>query len=165
MTLPGPKTYSEDVVRALRLSAGEFDWERGDDEAVVGARVAGAIEDARARTLQIVGAGNYSSTDEVTAAAIALAERKLACAVMLRQRLIVLCSRPEEAPPPELVDLGALRGEIEALQREWAELLGPYATEDGGQAGTAFSWGASGVDETPDDYHRGDYRETDHGLL
>lgn len=165
MTLPGPKTYSEDVVRTLRLGAREFDWDRGDDEAVVGARVAGAIEDARVRTLQVVGLANYSSTEEVTSAAIALAERKLTCAIMLRQRLIVLCSRPEEAPPPELVDLGALRGEIETLQREWAELLGPYATEDGGKAGTGFSWGASGVDETPEDHHRGEYRETDHGLL
>lgn len=165
MAMPRAKAYGEDVIRALRLTAKEFDWERGDDEAVVGARVAGAIEDAQVRTLQVIGLASYCSTDEVVSAAIALAERKLACAIMLRQRLVVLCSRPEEAPPAELVDLGALRGEIEALERDWAELLAPYAVDDGAKAGTGFSWGASGVDETQPDHLRGDYRQTDHGVL
>lgn len=148
MPVPRPKASSDDVIRELRLTAQEFDWERRDDESLAAARVAGAIRDAQTRTLQVVGITTYTLTDEVTDQAIALAERKLAGSLMLRQRLVILASRPEEAPPAELIDLNALQDEVTRLEREWAQILAPYAQGDQDRPGTGLAWGATGIDET-----------------
>jgi len=152
MPVPRPKASSDDVIRELRLTAQEFDWERRDDETLAAARVAGAIRDSQTRTLQVVGITTYTLTDEVTDQAIGLAERKLASSLMLRQRLVILASRPEEAPPAELIDLDALQDEVIRLEREWAQILAPYAQSDQDRPGTGLAWGATGIDETKAGY-------------
>jgi hypothetical protein len=161
MALPAAKATFEDVQDRLRLGQQEFDWEDRDNTGMLRRRVAEAILDAQIKTLQSVGTGNYSSTDDMTAAAIRRAEIALTCSVMLRQRLVILSSRPEEAPPEEYIDLTALQAEISRLERDWREMTSLYATQDLDNTGSGFAMGSVGVDETAQD----DYDATDYGLL
>jgi hypothetical protein len=154
------KALDYEVQNELRLSAEEFDWERGTGGDLA-ARLDVAIARASRKTKLAVGAGNYASTDADVSGCLKDAEHSLACAFMLRQRLTILSSRPEEAPPPEYVDLSALQEEIERYERDWSEMVGPYRTEDMDKAGAGFAFGSVAVDETASD----DYEAVDYGTL
>lgn len=161
MALPAAKATFEDVQDRLRLSQQEFDWEDRDNTGMLRRRVAEAIGEAQIKTLQSVGTGNYASTDDVTAAALRRGEIALTCSILLRQRLVILSSRPEEAPPEEYIDLTALQEEIRRLERDWREMINLYATQDPDNTGSGFAMGSVGVDETETD----DYGNTDFGTL
>lgn len=162
MALPAAKVKSDTVIDRLRLTQGEFDWDNRGASGDLSGRVDLGIAKAQIRILQRIGTATYASVDAVTAAAIAQAEEDLACHNMLRERYLMLSSRPEEAPPPEYIDLDALRAEIQALDEEWQELLAPYLlAEDFDKPGTGFSFKSRGVDETEADVDESDYDEMD----
>lgn len=154
-----PKATSERVIRELDLTPAEFRWS-ANDSLLLEQMVSKAISNAAIRTRTRVGATNYASTDATTVEDLTEGEHALACANMLRRRLVILTSRPEEAPPPEYIDEGSIREEIDRFERDWAEITATYATSDGDKAGTGFSFGAGGIDETEvDDYSDMDYGE------
>lgn len=155
-----PKATSARVIRELDLTPTEFRWSEGDS-LLLNAMVTSAIKNAAIRTRQRVGATHYASTDATYVEDLTEAEHALACANMLRRRVVILSSRPEEAPPEEYIDLDVLQAEIERFEREWNETTAPYATQDGDRPGTGFSFTAAGVDETEED----DYDDWDYGDL
>lgn len=123
-------------------------------------RVRRQISKAAVKTAQRVGSTNYAVTTGTQGDALAMGEHSLSCANMLRQRLVILSSRPEEAPPPEYIDLQSLAAEIERYERDWAELIEPYVTQETDRKG-GFSFGSVGVDETEED----DYDDIDYGNI
>ena len=165
MALPTPKATADDVTRELGLSAKEFDWDNRDDDGVLAVRLRQALNRARTMTYQAVGAGNYASTEATMSEVLAEAETLLACSFMLTQRLIILSSRPQEAPPEEYIDLGILKDIRDDYRSQWATLVLPYQSEDMDKPGTGFAWGATGIDETKADYGRGDYDYQDYDEL
>ncbi len=161
MALPAAHTKAADVITDLDLSQDEFDWVNRTDSSALDRRVAMAIRKARARVIKRVGTANYSSTDDVTLETVKVAEFDLSCADMMRQRAVILTSRPEEAPPPEYINIEALLAIADAREASaLAELL-EYQTDDGDAPGTGFSFGSTGIDETKADYGDGDYEESD----
>jgi hypothetical protein len=155
------KADANEIITELGLSEEEFSWD--SDHGGVGnvtVRVNLAIAKAAALTQKRVG-GSYTATGDADAQNIKSAEHALACHYMLRERLVRLTSRPEEAPPPEYIDLDSLQREIETRREEWEELTALYADNDLAKAGTAFSFGGKGVDETEED----DYDDRDYGSI
>jgi len=165
MALPSAHTKAADVVNELRLSQEEFDYANRTDGATMDALVRRAILNAQVQVYQIAGSANYSSSDTTTVEIVKLAEFEIACALMLRKRAEVLSSRPEEAPPPEYIDLSVLMAMARDRETRANAMLTPYATDDGDKPGTAFAFGAVGIGETQADYSAGDYDDTDHGTL
>lgn len=166
MALESPLVQAQTIIDELRLDEKEFDYKDGatEDQAALWARVQKAIVRASVLTQKRVG-GNYTSTDDVTLAAVREAETALACHYMLRRRLMILSSRPEEAPPPEYIDLDALKGEIEAYYNEWDQICAAFEDDSMARPGVAFAFGGKGVDETLGDESEGFYDATDYGDL
>ena len=161
-----PKVSTEEVIERLNLSAQEWDYEKGDTTTEgLRSRVQNAIMGAFWKTRRAVGVANYDSTGTNTSGEIKQAEFDLASAAMLRQRKIALASRPEEAPPPEYINVDALEPEIERLERDWAEGVAAYRTDESSAKGAGWSHGYSGVDETEKDIGTGDYEDIDFGEL
>jgi hypothetical protein len=154
------KAIAGEVINELRLTEDEFDWGGADGQSL-NSRVVAGIARASRKTKLVVGSANYASTDTDIAGNLKDAEHALACAYLLRQRGVILSSRPEEAPPPEYVDLNVLQEEVERYERDWNELTGPYKTEDLDKPGTGFSFGSVAIDETEED----DYEAVDYGTL
>ena len=167
MALPTAHTQAADVIEELDLTPGEFDWENRTDDTRLKSLVLRAILNAQVQVYQVVGAGSYSSTDTTTLEIVKLSEFELACALMLRKRAEILSSRPEEAPPPEYIDLGVLLAMARDREARANAMLIPYQTGDTAEAvpGLGFSLGAVGVDETAADETAGDYDARDHGDL
>lgn len=166
-TVQTPKAEVQDVITELSLNQQEFDYVSGegqDQDALTG-RVIRAVRRASVLTQRRVGTGNYASEDEFIHEALKEAEHALACSIMLRQRGVILSSRPEEAPPPEFIDLAALAEEVDRYEKDWDTIAASYETEDMDRAGTAFAFGAKGVDETEPDIGEGDYADLDFGAL
>lgn len=166
MALVPPLAQAQTVIDELRLDQKEFEWVNGstEDQGLLVSRVQRAISRASVLTQQRVG-GNYSSTDAVTIRALELAEHALACHYMLRQRHVILSSRPEEAPPPEYIDLGALSAEITSYYNEWDQTCAIFESNTSARPGLAFSFAGKGVDETYDDAGDAAYDATDYGDL
>ena len=144
------KALAGDIIADLDLTPEEFSYPN-PDSAKLQSLVSRAIVTASTKTQAAVGAANYASADTVIAANLKLAETSLACAIMLRRRLIILSSRPEEAPPPEYTHLDVLTEEIARYERDWKEAIEPYQTQDFGAAGTGFAFGSYGLDENAND--------------
>lgn len=157
------KSDIDDAIAEARAQALEFNWDENDD-ADFRAWVTKAQTRVAVRVRQRVGAGNYAATG-TTSDEITEAEQMMLVAEILKRRLVILSSRPEEAPPPEYIDLDVLQRIIEDYNEQGSDLLGPHATEEGDKAGTAWSFSATGVDETEADASDGDYDETDFGTL
>lgn len=165
MALPAAYTKAAEVINELRLSQQEFDFTNRTDSAALDTLVRRAILNAQVQVYQVVGATNYASSDTTTLEIVKLAEFELSCALMLRKRAEVLSSRPEEAPPPEYIDLGVLLAMARDREARANAMLVPYATEDGDKPGLGWAFGATGIDETEPDYSAGDYEDTDFGNL
>ena len=157
-----PKMNAKRVIDELNLSEQEWNHSLGDTVGnTLRQRVDYCVNKAATRTQKRVGAVYYASADAQTSSDITEAEHSLACGLMLRQRLIALSSRPEEAPPPEYINLDVLQGEIERYERDWAEGIEDYMVDDAATPGTGFAFGGVGVDETEED----DYEESDFGSI
>jgi len=152
---------AEEIVFAGRFTPGEFDWEGRYDESDLLDRAAEWVAIASGQVLLTVGASAYASTDEPQATLLRAAEYKLALAEGLEQRLIILSSRPEEAPPEEYIDLLSLREQIADLRSQANALLRPYRTSTKTVTGSGFSIVSTGVDESLQD----DYDTVDFGNL
>lgn len=153
------KAIQREVIDELRLTEQEFDWE-DDSASSLPDRVNKAIANASIKTQMAVGASNYASVSSTILAALKYAEHQLTCANMLRQRLIILSSRPEEAPPPDYIDLNALQEEIDRYERDWKEITAVYKMEDFDAAGSGWAFSGAGIDETyNDDYDATDFDE------
>ena len=135
-------TVSE-VVERGRFTAGEFEWSARADAGAVDARVAIWVAQASRYIKQAVGASTYASADTDISGALHDAELAYCLYIGYRQRLMILASRPEEAPPEVYIDLGALRDEIATLKDEVDELLAPYRAEYTRQPGLAMSFAAT----------------------
>lgn len=167
MALPAAYTKAAEIITDLSLRQEEFDWANRTDGDTLASRVAKAIRKARLMVVQTVGTGNYASTDDTTLEAVKVAEFELACSDMMRQRAVILSSRPEEAPPPEYIDVDTLLALATSRRADALALLLPYQTEETAEnmPGLGFSMGAVGIDETEADYGDGDYDETDFDSL
>ncbi len=166
MALSTPLVAEDDVIEELGLREMEFHYINGssENEGRLRARVSAAIAQASVLTQKRVGTA-YTSSDEVTLTAVRLAERALACHYMLRQRLVRLSSRPEEAPPAEYIDLDALREEIASYYSTWDSTCEVFAEDTMARPGLGFSISGKGIDETYEDETDGAYDETDYGDL
>lgn len=138
-----------------RFTSGEFDWDNWSDATNVDAWLGQIVARASIRVQQAVGAGNYASTDTVTAGALEEAELAMAMALCLRRVIRILASRPEEAPPPAYVDLDAVRELMATYEADFAELTGAYRVTTETTPGLAFGFTSTGVDETETDVDYG----------
>jgi len=166
MAVSAPLVNAASVIGELDLSEQEFAYEHdGQETPGLNARVTDAIRRASRRVQQSVG-GNYTSTDALTIACLRDGEFALACALMLRQRLNILNGRPEEAPPPEYIHPELIGEQIAEYLGDFETAIAPYrSSEDFDKPGTAFAFGAVGVDETKADVSTGGYDSTDFGEL
>lgn len=160
-----PKTAAQELIDEVDLTGLELRGYASDADATVLMLVERAQQQAAVRTRQRVGAANYASTDATTDEELTVAEHALACHVLLRFRLTLLSSRPEEAPPAEYIDLGALQVQIAEYLETWETMIAPYVTEDMDKPGTGFAFGSKGVDETEADRVDDDYVDRDFGSL
>jgi hypothetical protein len=136
-----------EVIARGRFTAGEFEWAERADDSTIDARAAVWVGQASRYINQAVGDATYASVVPNVKGCLADAELSYALYQGLRQRLMMLSSRPEEAPPDVYIDLTALRAEIETLKDEVDELLAPYRTDYTRQPGLAFAFGGTVVDE------------------
>lgn len=136
-----------DLIARGRFTAGEFEWAERTDNATLSDRVQAWIAQASRYIKQAVGATTYATTDADTKGTLADAELSYGMYIGLRQRLIILSSRPEEGPPDVYIDLPQLRAEVETLKDEVDELLAPYRASFARVPGTAFAFGGTVVDE------------------
>lgn len=158
-----PKADIDEAMDEVRAQAIEFDYDE-NDEGVFRQRLERAQTRVAIAVRQKVGSANYAATGD-TDEEITAAEQLLLVAEILRQRLVILTSRPEEAPPPEYIDIDALQNLIGDFASQANDMLAPYITEDTAVKGSAFAFGATGVDETDEDASAGDYDDTDFGSL
>lgn len=167
MALPSPYTNAADVIAEHHFVPEEFDWDNRTDGAHLDLLVRRAILDAQIQVYQVVGATNYTSTDDITLASVKLSEFDLACALMLRKRAAILSSRPEESPPREEIELGTLMDLIRDTEARANARLIPYQTDDltDDTAGLGFSLGVTGIDETELDTSDDGYSAIDYGDL
>lgn len=156
------KVSVDELERFTRVTAGEFNW---DDRAHTGGVLADWLEDviaaASARVTTDVGATNYADTTTATTAMIKQAELYLSVSMVLERRLMILTSRPEEAPPEEYIDTTRLSDMIQSFRSQYEEWVAPWRVNDKTQRGTAFAMDVTGIDETEED----DYDFMDYGDL
>jgi len=139
------------------FTAGEFDWDDREQFDLAGWGTT-VVALAGAKLRAAVGATTYASTNADTVTLLTRAEMCAAMVVGTTRRIDFLAGRPEEAPPPEYIDVRELAAQIERYRAEYDELVGPFRTDDSDQPGTAFCFEATGVDETEtDDYTDVDY--------
>jgi len=167
MALPSPYTNAADVIAEHHFVPEEFDWDNRTDGAHLDLLVRRAILDAQIQVYQVVGATNYTSTDDITLASVKLSEFDLACALMLRKRAAILASRPEESPPREEIELGTLMELIRDTEVRANARLVAYQSDEQAEntPGLGFSMGVTGVDETELDTSDDGYAAIDYGTL
>lgn len=162
------KSIAREIAEELRITPQEFNWDNPNESDML-ERIEKQINRASRLIKGLVGAANYNSVDVDTAASIKDAEDALSCSYMLRKRMVILSSRPEEAPPEEYIDLESLKEEIDRYEQDVNQILKPYLIADplednsnGPHYGASFAFGSGGVDETKvDDYTDIDYGEID----